>query len=503
MGIIIRQGFKAALSNYIGMGLGFLSLFILFPLFYEPEELGAIRIFLESGAVLSAFAMMGTHYSINRYFPFFKTQDQQHHGFFFWVLVFPLSGYLLLVCALILFATPIFTFINPDAMTYKELFPMLLILILVIIFQIVTETTCANHGRIAVPNFMREIVMRVLIIFSGLLYYLKLVSFSTSIWLIVAGYLIALIGNIWFLSRLTKINLRPDFHFIRNNKSLKIEIFRFTAILFFSGTVALVAPKVDFFLISSIKKDLGEVAVYSIGFYLATFIEVPKRTILQVATPIISNYIKNGNIKEVETLNKKNGTNQFLISGLLFFLIWLNIDNLYEIMPRGDFFLKGKWVVFFIGISKLIDALMSGNGPIIINSRFYNLSFFSIVVFGVSAIGFNLYLIPEYGILGGAISTILVMICVNLCNLIILQYKLRINPFHPNQLKVLAVLTLFTSISFLGRWLDNPYLDGFTRTTVLGTCMLVSIYRLNISTEFNDLLRLKVPFLNRIKIVKS
>ena len=80
MGVIIRQGFKAALSNYIGMGLGFLSLFILLPLFYTPEKLGAVRLFIELGTVLSSFALIGTHYSINRFFPFFKTADEKHHA---------------------------------------------------------------------------------------------------------------------------------------------------------------------------------------------------------------------------------------------------------------------------------------------------------------------------------------------------------------------------------------------------------------------------------------
>src|SRR5690606_24834429 len=143
-------------------------------------------------------------------------------------------------------------FINPDALKYKALFPMLLLLILIILYQIVSEAACANHGRIAVPNFMREIVMRSLIILAGLLFYLKVISFNTSVWLIVLSYGIALAGNIIFLTRLTRISLRPDLDFIRNNRELKRQIFRFTAILLFSGTVAFVAPKVDFFLISSI-----------------------------------------------------------------------------------------------------------------------------------------------------------------------------------------------------------------------------------------------------------
>jgi O-antigen/teichoic acid export membrane protein len=499
MGVIIRQGFKAALSNYVGMGLGFLSLFILFPLFYEPDELGAIRIFLESGSVLAALALMGTHYSINRFFPFFRTQDEKHHGFFFWVVVFPLIGYILLTILLLIAGRPIFNFLNPSAMAYRELFPMLLLLIFIILYQIVSETTSANHGRIAVPNFMREIVMRSLIIISGLLYYFKVVSFSISIWLMVCSYLIALAGNIYFLSRLTKITLKPDFDFIRSNPKLRNEVLKFTGFFFLSGIVALIIPKLDLFLISSIKKNLSDVAVYSIGFYLATFIEVPKRTILQVATPIISNHLKNGNFAEVESLNKKNGTNQLLVSAFLFFLIWLNIDNLYEIMPRGEFYSKGKWVVFYIGISKLIDAVICGNSPIIANSSFYQWAIVVIIIAAVSGITYNYVLIPIYGILGGAVSTVLMMATVNLCNFLIVQYKLKINPFHSNQLKIIALLIIFLTFSFTGKWISNPFLDSFIRSATLGSIFLILIFKLRLSEDFNDLLKSKIPFLKKFK----
>ena len=497
MGVIIRQGFKAALSNYIGMGLGFLSLFILFPLFYEPKEVGAIRLFIELGTVLSAFSLMGTHYSINRFFPFFKTADQKHHGFFFWVLVFPMVGYTILLICLLVFGDAFFTFINPNALQYKELLPMLLLLIFIILYQVVSEVSCANHGRIAVPNFMREIVMRALIIVAGALYYFKVVGFYQSVWLMVLAYAIALIGNLWFLNKLTRINLRPNLDFIRKNPKIRNEALRFTALLFFSGIAALVVPKIDFFLISSIQKDLSEVAIYSIGFYLATFIEVPKRTILQVATPIISEHMKEGRFKEVEELNKKNGTNQLLISGILFFLIWLNIDNLYAIMPKGDIYMRGKYVVFFIGISKLIDAVLCGNSPIITNSKFYAWSTISIVVAIVSSLLFNFYFITKFGLIGGAISTILVMICVNSTNAILLQIKLKINPFHPAQLKITAVLAIFFAITFTGMWLSNPYIDSIVKTSLLGSTIVLVMYKVKLSEDFNQLLESKLPFIKR------
>ena len=496
MGVIARQGFKASISNYIGMGLGFLSLFILFPKFFEPEKLGAIRLFIELGTVLSALGLMGTHYSINRFFPYFKTQDHKHHGFFFWALIFPLVGYAILSTVLLIAGKPIFLFLNANALAYQELFPYLLILVFIILYQVVSEVTCANHARIAVPNFNREVLLRTLLIISGALYFFKVVSFNQCIALMVVAYAIALISNIWFLRQLTPIHLKPNFRFIKEHPSIKKEALRFTALLFFSGISSLLYSKMDFFMISALKQDLSQVAIYSIGFYLATFIEVPKRTILQIATPIISAHMKEENYDAVRALNQKNGNNQLLVSGILFFMIWLNIDNLYAIMPRGDFYVQGKWVVFFIGISKLIDAVVSGNSPILVNSKFYGLSIISIVVALISSFVYNYFFITHYGIIGAAISTILVMLSVNLCNIIVVQMKLNIHPFHKDQLKILMVLGLFFLVPLTGQWFSNAYLDSIVKTTCVGLVLVTTLYKLKISDEFNQLLASKIKWLN-------
>lgn len=495
MGVIIRQGFKATLSNYIGMVLGLFSLIILFPLFFNPKELGALRLFIELGTVLSSFALIGTHYSITRFFPYFRTNDQKNHGFFFWVLSFSLTGFLILLLTLFFGGAELLKYINPSAPEYKNLFPMLIVFVFVILFQVVSEVSCSNHGRTAVPNFNKEVIMRSLVILSGLSFYLGFTNFEQTIWLIVLSYAIALFGNIWFLNKLTIINLKPDFAFIKNNPKIKSESFKFTFYLFFSGLASLLYTKMDFFMISVIQKDLAEVAIYSIGFNLAAFIEIPKRTILQIATPIFSNLMKEKKFDEVKLLNKKNGSNQLLISGILFFLIWLNIDNLYEIMPRGDFFSKGKWVVFFIGISKVIDSIVCGNSPIIANSNFYGLSVISIIIAIISSFLFNYVFIHEFGLIGGAISSILVIIVVNTTHLIVLQLKLKINPFHKDQIKIAITLILFFLITFTGKWVENPFLDSFIRTTIVGSALIYTFYKLNISNDFNQLIKSKLPFI--------
>ncbi|MEX0595480.1 MAG: hypothetical protein WD512_03190, partial [Candidatus Paceibacterota bacterium] len=180
---------------------------------------------------------------------------------------------------------------------------MLICLIFFNIYIVVTEVSCANHGRIAVTNFSKEVIMRVFIIISGCLYFFKIIDFETCIWFFVASYGLTLIINILFLSKLTKIYLKPDLAFFKENQKLKKEIITYSLVLIFSAMFSLVIPKIDFFLISKIQKDLSNVAIYRIGFYLATFIEIPRRTIMQISLPIISKQLKDNNINDLNSLN--------------------------------------------------------------------------------------------------------------------------------------------------------------------------------------------------------
>lgn len=504
MGVIIRQGFKSTVSNYIGVFIGFISSFYLLPLFYSANDLGIYRMFIEVATVLSAFSMMGTNYSINRFFPHFRTQDQKHHGFFFWAFLFPLIGLSILLVLLSVWGTEIFNFINPKALQLGSLFPSLLLLILIFLFQNIIDVSCANHGRVAFINFLKEIIMRLLVIVCGYLFFLQVTNFTQSIYLLVISYAIIACASLFFLSRLTRINLIPDLNFIKTNTELKKEIGSFTVFLILFNIMGMIIPKIDLFVLSNVKKDFAQVAIYSIGFTLATFIEIPKRTIIQIATPVFAGLMKAKKYQEADELNKKNATNLLILSGILFFGIWINIDTLYHFMPKGDFFSQGKWVVFYIGIARLLEAVFSGNSPILANSTFFFWTLANTMTAGLLGIAINYFMIKEFGLTGGAISTIFVAAIGNLINFFLIRKKLKISPLHHNQIKLLFVLTLFFGISFIGPWITNPLLDSIVRSLTLIPALMFIIFKLEISVEINTFIKDKAPrvynYLKRVNV---
>lgn len=488
MGIVARQSFKASISNYLGVFLGFLNLFVLFPKYFDPTNLGALRLLLETGAVFSSFALLGTNYSINRFFPYFKTDDRQHNGFFFWAFSVPAFGYLLVMLGLIFFKEQILHLYKKDATLLNGLYPMLYVLVFFSLFQTVAETCNANHGRIAVPNFLREVLLRLLILAAGTAYYYEWIGFETSLWIMVASYGLVVTFNFIYLRQFTIINLKPDLEFLRHNKHIFRDAVRFTSYLFLGGVIGLVIGKLDFLMISA-RKSLDDTAVYSIGFYLALMIEIPKRTILQISNPIISHHMKDGNFTAVQGMYKQLTVNQLLIASILFFLIWLNIDSMYEIMPKGDYYQKGKLVVFIIGVSRLIDMIGSVSGPILTNSKFYLLGMVNFLVSFVVAVLANYYLIGRFGINGAALAIVATFLFNHTVTVTIIYIKMGMHPFSIKQLYIALVLLLFLIPTIWGKWLANPWLDMGVRSLVFGVPMVWAYYKLQVSAEFNNTLR--------------
>ena len=482
MGIIIRQSFKASLSNYIGVIIGFASLIYFFPKFFTPSELGAIRLLIELGAIIGSFGLFGTTYSINRFFPYFK-KPPHHNGFFFWVFAIPLCGFALISFNYLLFEYDfIKLFKSKDAHLIEQIYPMLIFLILGVMGQMVLESANANNGRIAVPNFLREIMIRSVLLASAGLFYFKYISFDMACWLVAIAYLMAFVGNLIYLRTLTPINIKPDFKFLKENPSIKKDGIQFTAWLFISSAAALFISKVDFLMVSA-TKSLSDTAIYSIGFYIAVLIEIPKRNISQIATPIIAEHAKNKNLSGLSTLYKQMASTQFLIGSLLFLLLWTNADTLFDFMPNGDFYSSGKSVIFIIGSAKVLEMIFAPVSPIINNSPFYFWNFITAIFSIISAVSLNYWLIPQYGINGAAIATLITSFVMYGLSAVVVQIYWKINPFNKTQIISLILLTIGIAISMIPLNAIGNFWGNSLKSIAIILLFIMAIYKTSVSPE--------------------
>src|SRR5690349_1760829 len=95
MGVIRRQGITNTITTYVGIVIGFVYLIVISPHFLTKEELGLTRILYSFSLLAAMFVPVGIGNATIKYFPLFKNEETRHHGFFGFMLLFPVFGYLL------------------------------------------------------------------------------------------------------------------------------------------------------------------------------------------------------------------------------------------------------------------------------------------------------------------------------------------------------------------------------------------------------------------------
>ena len=486
MGIIIRQSIKGTFVNYIGSFIGFLTTMFILTKFLQPEEIGLTRVIYEAALMIANFALMGITASAFRFYPYFQNSKNKDNGFFFYLLILPTIGLIICVSIYLLLKTPISDFFSKNSSLFVDYYYWVLPLIGILVYWITFETYSNQKMRIAMPKFIREVLVRLMLIAVYLLYAFKILSLNGFIFCFIAVYGIAMLLAFFYINKIGDITLKHDFSFL--NKELKKNISKYTGFLILGILGGGLLNQLDLFMVSS-QLGLDYAGVYSVSLYMAVIIEIPSRSISQISAPIAAKSLKEGNLEEANTLYKKVALHQLIIGGLFFILIWINIDNIFAIIPNGHIYAAGKWVVFFIAIAKLISVTLNFGATLISFSKYYYWTLPFTALITIIGIITNLLLIPKFGITGAAIATLVTYIISFTVQQWIVLLKIKGNPFSVNLFKfILLLCTTFGLNYLLPVWSNNPIIDGLYRTTIVGCFAIIVLYKLKLSEEVSSLI---------------
>ena len=480
MGIIIRQSIKSTFVNYVGSFIGFLTTMLILPKFLQPEEIGLTRVVYEAAVLVCSFALLGTSSSILRFFPYFKNEKNDNNGFFFYILLFAVVGILIFVPLYILLEEPISAFFS-RAILFVDYYHWVVPLIVILVFWSIFENYTNALMRIAVPKFIREVVVKVLLLIVYLLFAFKLLNLDWLIGCIIAVYGIAMLLTLAYTSRIGSISLKHNFSFL--DKPLKKKVRNYTLFFLLYALSGSALSQLDLFMVGS-QMGLEYAGIYTIAFFLGTATEVPARSISAISSPIAAKAFKENEIDTVDLLYKKVSIHQLVAGSFIFLLIWINIDNIFAIIPNGHKYAAGKWVVFFIGISRIIGVTLNFGSVLISFSKYYYWSLFFTFIITLTGIITNLLLIPVMGITGAAIATLISCSLSYLIQQVIIATKIKCNPFTINTLKQLLIIAAVFSVNFiLPQYTQHPLIDGIYRSVITIGVMTFLIYKLKISDE--------------------
>jgi len=497
MGVIARQSIKGALANYLGVVIGFFTTFFVLTDCLSQEEIGLTRVMVDAAMLFSSLAQLGTNASIIRFFPFFKSDDERNHGIFGWSVIIPFIGFSLFTILFFVFKEQIVDIYSQKSPLVADYIYLFLPLTFFALYLTVFETNASVLLRITVPKLVREVGIRLFNLVCYLLYGYGVISLDLFVVLFCSSYGLAMLLNLFYLLSLGKISFRIDWKFIDRNKLKEILLYT----LFMTATVlAGNIPLINSLFLGA-KTGLALTGVYTIAFYIANIVEVPYRSLGAISAPMISQAVRDDNWQEVNRLGRQVSLHQFLVSSLIFFFIWINLTPLFAVIPHGDEYVGGLWVVFFLGLAKIINSSLSIGTNILNFSKKYPLALIFIALLTAAAIYFNNFLIPLWNINGAACATLFSYLLYFCCLLSYIGLRLHVNILSLKHLVVIALMTLLFGLNYLWSWLIEPLIlglpvselvallaDALLRSLLMLAVTLFFLCRVHISDGIDELL---------------
>lgn len=498
MGIIIRQSIKGTIVNYIGVLIGIFTTFFILTDLLKPEEIGLTRVLIDAGMLFAGLAQLGTSSSIIRFFPYFNDQEKKHNGFFFWTLIIPIIGFVIFLVLFMVLKNPICHFFGDKSPLFNQYYYLLAPLSFFILYMTVFETNANVLMRIVVPKLVREVIVRILTLGTYLLYGYNFINFNQFIFAFCAVYGVAAIINIIYLFSLKNISFKPNLRFIA--PAVRRDFMFYSIFIITTTLVSAITPSLNTFFISA-KMGLAFTGVFAIANYMAAFIEIPYRSLGSITQPQISQAVKENDFKTTNYLCQSVALHQLIAGSLIILAIWINIDLIFSVMPNGDAYKSGKYVVLILGFTRLFNATYSVGTTVLGFSRYYYYSLVFTIILTLSAILFNIWFIPKMGMEGAAYASLFSTLIYTLLLLALIRWKLKTTPFHSKQTIVMLIVVGLYLISLLWdhtiskvmvqlpmKLIYTQVIDGIIKTSILLFAGMYIIIKFKISPEMNKVL---------------
>jgi len=483
MGIIQRQSINQSLVQYVGVGIGALSVMFLYPL--DKEAYGVARFLLGTALLLAPLINLGFSAVAIRFFDEFGDKSQEKKGFLGFLLLVNLVGTIFFILLSYLFKGQIYEFYADKSPLFQQFIPFIIPLAILYSFFLMLTSYTTNYHKIVVPSLIHNLIKISLPALFLLLLYNVIGYFGLAMGL-VAHWIFVVLALFAYLFHLGALNWKLDFSFLTKERMGRIRSFATYGLLANYGS--LLATRIDEFMIPTLI-DFKSNGAYAIAAFIGTTIIIPGMAVMQISSPIIAHSIKEDDWENVGKIYRKASTNLTLIGLYFFVAIICSVEDLFSMMSKPEEMAGGFSVVVFICLAKLIDMMTSVNNQIINYSKYYRFGMWAIIALGIINVFLNLFLIPAFGIAGAAMATFTSLVLYNILKLVFIYWKFKVQPFTKETL----ILIFIAAVSFLiGYFIPTTgiaWVDILIRSVTISAVYLPIVIYLNVSPDINTLLK--------------
>ncbi|HLV39208.1 lipopolysaccharide biosynthesis protein [Xanthomarina sp.] len=478
MGVVLNQSIKNTLITYLGFGIGAINVLFLYTSFLSDEYFGLVSYLLSTANIMMPLMAFGVHNTIVKFYSSFKTKQSQN-SFLTLMLFLPL----LIIIPFGLIGYFAFSFISTwlagDNLIVVDYVWLIYFAAITFAYFEVFYAWSKVQMQTVFGNFMKEVFHRLFTTVLLLVLYAGYLTVDEFIYSIVGVYALRMV-----IMKLYAFSLRfPKLKFERIPNL--ISILKYTSLIIIAGSVANVILEIDKFMINRYEA-IENVAYYGVAIYIATVIGVPYRSMYQIVNPLTAKLLNEKNKVDLKILYQKSSLTLFIISGFIFLIIILNINELYKLINEN--YVDGLIVVFIIGLTKLLDSLLGNNNAILFNSDYYRMVLILGVFLAVLTVVLNMVFIPLYGINGAAFATFIAILIYNISKIVFVYYKFNMLPFSANTVKVILLLLVSLGVFYFWDFPFHPIINITFKSTLISISYGSLVYGFNLSDDISVLL---------------
>ena len=478
MGIVLKQSFKNTLVTYIGFGIGAVNVLFLFTNFLSEDYVGLITFILSTANILMPLMAFGTHNTIVKFYSSYKTKQSQN-SFLMLMVFLPLVVIIPFGLIGVFAYKSIGEWLSSENDLILDYVWLIYVAAIAFAYFEVFYAWAKVQMKTVFGNFMREVFHRLGTTILLICFYYKLITVEQLIYGVTGVYILRML-----VMKLYAYSLKaPTFRIYKiGNLS---NVLKYTTLIIIAGSIANIILEIDKFMIGHYV-PIENVAYYGVAIYISMVINVPYRSLHQIASPITAKLLNEKNKVELSVFYRKSSINLFVISGLIFLLIVLNINEMYRLIPEN--YSEGLLVVFLISFAKLLDSLLGNNNAILFNSDHYRVVLAQGVFLAVITIGMNMLLIPEYGINGAAIASFLCMLVYNTIKVTYVYRKFKMQPFTVDTVKTFVLILVSLGIFYYWDFSFHPFINIVLKSALISVFYVIMSYYLDLSEDINKLI---------------
>jgi len=477
------RSFRAASIQVVAAAVGALSTLFVYP--SDLDLYGIYGFLTNTASLLVPFVTLGFGHVLLRFYPYYRDPTSGHHGFFGLVVAAYGAG---LVAFGVLFFLLGSLFRGAEVATdpsIARIFPWLLPFTACLVLYEMASQFCINFGEIAkmaATGLAMKVVLPVL--------FLAAVGGWCSTKAFLAMLMVFYLAAVcWlFLTLARKHPVHIGFSQSLWTREHLSPIFRYAGFALLGGTSAVLALRIDSFFVGTMAGAEAS-GKYTLAMFMCNVVFIPATAIADGLNPKVASHSRNHQADALRALYRTSSDTMLLSTLLLSMGLLLAFPGLAAIMPNSDEILHIWPALVCLIVARIVDAATGINHYLLSYSSYYRFELYLLLGMAAANVALNLLLIPEYGMAGAALATLISVSAYNLLKTVIVYQLLHMHPFRRRTggiiLLALLVFIAFYAIQFPGM----HFSIAFGMAGLASVCFAGLLWVLRLSPEFNDLIK--------------